>query len=148
MHNPAAQVRGAVEQLRKTARLEVLEVSSFYLTPPWGDEQQGDFVNAVVKGSTDLEPLDLLFHCQAIENAMGRKRDGRRWGPRVIDIDILLYGELQMNSGDLVIPHPRMHERGFVLVPMAELDDNVDIPGRGNVAFLLRKVDTTQIRRL
>lgn len=148
MGNPNAQVRGAVEQLRKTAQLEVLEVSSFYLTPPWGEEQQSDFVNAVVKISTRLEPLELLHHSQAIENAMGRKRDGRRWGPRVIDIDILLYADLQLNTDVLVVPHPRMHERAFVLLPMAEIDDSVDIPGHGKVALLLGKLDTEQIRRL
>jgi 2-amino-4-hydroxy-6-hydroxymethyldihydropteridine diphosphokinase len=146
LQKPAVQLREALKRLAETNGIEKLEASSFYRTPPWGDEHQDDFINAVVRIETSLEPLALLGELQSIENLMGRKRCGRRWGPRLIDIDLLLYGDSQLQLGELEIPHPRMHERAFVLVPLAELDPELEIPGRGPVENYLQQIDCSGIK--
>jgi len=142
------QLTEALGRLTETKGIGILRTSSFYRTPPWGDEQQDDFINAVVQIETSLEPLNLLGELKTIENLMGRKRSGRRWGPRLIDIDLLLYGDQQLYMDELEVPHPRMHERAFVLIPLAELDPELDIPGRGSVENLLQQVDCSGIKRL
>lgn len=148
LHQPVAQVRQALKQLNVVDGIEEITTSSFYRTPPWGDEQQDDFINAVMQIETSLEPVILLAKLQSVENAMGRQRGSRRWGPRLIDIDLLLYGDRQYHSDVLDIPHPRMHERAFVLVPLSELDANLEIPGRGAIKKFLRKLDCSGISRL
>ena len=89
LQQPVKQLNEALNRLGETDDLEVLRVSSFYRTPPWGDEEQNDFINAVAEIETSLDPLPLLRVLQSIENTMGRQRDGRRWGPRKIDLDLL-----------------------------------------------------------
>ena len=148
LQQPRLQISEAINRLENSRDLELLRISSFYRTPPWGDEQQDDFINAVVQIRTELEPGPLLRVLQAIENRMGRQRNTRRWGPRLIDIDLLLYGDLQYQSDKLEVPHARIHERAFVLVPLAELDAKLNIPGRGVVGQLLQKIDCSQIIRL
>ena len=145
---PGTQLREALDRLADSDQLDILKTSSFYCTPPWGDEQQDDFINAVVEIETSLDPDSLLRAMQSIENVMGRQRNGRRWGPRVIDIDLLLYGDLQYQSDDLEIPHPRMHERAFVLVPLCELDNSLEIPALGKVEKLLQHLDSSGIQQL
>ena len=146
--NPDARLREALDHLGHVDGIGVTGVSSFYRTPPWGDEQQDDFINAVVSIETALEPLALLAETQAIETRMGRKRSNRRWGPRIIDIDLLLYGDMTCSLDGLKIPHPRMHDRAFVLVPLAELDASLEIPGYGRVGELLKDMDCSDIHRL
>ena len=148
LQQPAIQLREALNRLAETSGIEVLGISSFYRTPPWGDEQQDDFVNAVVQIETSLEPVTLLRELQLVENLMGRKRSERRWGPRLIDIDVLLYDDQQLHLDELEIPHPRMHERAFVLIPLAELEPGLEIPGRGAVENFLRQIDCSNIRCL
>ena len=148
LQGPSSRLNEALESLRSNHHLDVLRCSSFYRTRPWGDEQQDDFINAVVEIETGLEPVPLLQELQAIENSMGRQRSGRRWGPRLIDLDLLLYGDRQLHTAELEIPHPRMYERAFVLVPLCELDDTVEIPGRGSAASLLERLDTSGISLL
>ncbi len=148
LHQPLLQLKLALEHLRQADGIDNLESSSFYRTPPWGDSQQAAFINAVVRLTTSLEPSSLLCLVQAIENDMGRIRTSRRWGPRLIDIDVLLYGGQCVKTADLEIPHPRMHERAFILVPMAELDVEMKIPGRGKIGNLLEQVDAKGICRL
>jgi len=145
LQQPVAQLRQALASLGEAGGLEVLRVSSFYSTPPWGDEQQDDFINAVVEIETSLDPIPLLRVLQSIENVMGRQRSGRRWGPRLIDIDLLLYGDQTFRSADLMVPHPRMHERAFVLIPISELDAELEIPGHGAVSELLQPLDVSGI---
>jgi len=146
LQQPVAQLLQALKRLSDTTGLEILRTSSFYRTPPWGDEQQDDFINAVVQIETSLEPIPLLHVLQSIENVMGRQRSGgRRWGPRLIDIDLLLYGKQQFQSAELEIPHPRMFERAFVLKPLSELDVNLEIPGHGLVGGLLQDLDCSGI---
>lgn len=148
LQQPVSQLRGALGKLGLAEGIEILNVSSLYRTPPWGDDQQADFVNAVVQAETELEPVPLLRLMQSIENDMGRQRNGRHWGPRVIDIDLLLYAELELQTEELVLPHPHMHERAFVLVPLCELDRSIRIPGHGVAEDLLQQLDTDGIVRL
>jgi 2-amino-4-hydroxy-6-hydroxymethyldihydropteridine diphosphokinase len=113
-------LRAAVRDLARTGALHVVRTSSVYETAPVGGPEQGDFLNAVVEISTDLEPRDLLEELQRIENELGRVRAVKD-GPRTIDLDLLLYGDKEIHEPDLMIPHPRMRERAFVVVPLLEL---------------------------
>jgi 2-amino-4-hydroxy-6-hydroxymethyldihydropteridine diphosphokinase len=128
--------------LRLTAR------SSDYATPPWGVEDQPPFVNCCVAVETTLMPQALLGRVQAVERALGRDRAReRRWGPRPIDIDILTYDDLILESATLTLPHPHLFERAFVLVPLAEIAPERLIAGR-RVRDAVARVDTTGIERL
>ena len=148
LQQPVAQLDDALRRLASHAEIALLKVSHFYRTPPWGDERQDEFINAVALVETGLDPVALLRVLQSIENDMGRQRGGRRWGPRIIDIDLLLYGDTSLRSPQLELPHPRMHERAFVMVPLCELDPTVDIPGHGAAGDLLPALDRTGISRL
>ena len=114
-----ATVRGAIAALSRLGR--VVRASSLYRTKPWGVIDQPDFVNAVVLLETTLEPHDLLDALKALERTFGRT-PSFRWGPRAADLDILTYDDRRIREPDLEIPHPRLFERGFVLVPLAEID--------------------------
>ena len=128
----------AVAALEELPNSSVEAVSSLYRTPPWGDTKQADFLNAVVRLRTGLAPVELLRVLLDIEDRLGRDRSGgRRWGPRRMDLDLLLHGDARLCTETLTLPHPRMHERAFVLVPLAELDANLEIPGHGTVAACL-----------
>ena len=109
----------AVESLEKSG-LRITKRSSLHETEPWGVKEQPKFINMAVEADTDLPPRELLLLLKKIEDAMGRERM-TRWGPRIIDLDILLYNDLQMKEPDLQIPHPLMHERDFVLEPLSEI---------------------------
>jgi 2-amino-4-hydroxy-6-hydroxymethyldihydropteridine diphosphokinase len=123
--------------------------SAFYRTPPWGNTEQPPFVNAVVELQTRLAPRVLLDLLIDIETRFGRDRsEGEKWGPREIDLDLLAYGEEQMDEPGLHLPHPHLHERAFVLVPLAEIAPRFDIVGVGRVSELLQKVDAGGIERI
>lgn len=126
----------AVELLQARRRVAVVRSSRVYETAPVGGPPQPDFLNAVVEVETELSPRELLQACLEVEGALGRVR-GERWGPRTIDVDILTYGREEVAEADLTVPHPRMHERGFVLVPLLELDADPPLPG-GRRAWRLR----------
>jgi 2-amino-4-hydroxy-6-hydroxymethyldihydropteridine diphosphokinase len=115
-----------------------------------GPSDQPDFVNAASVILTRLEPHDLMRGLQAIENAQGRRRDTARWGPRVLDLDLLVLGSLVVDEPDLRIPHPGIAERNFVLFPLADLAPNLHVPGRGSVQKLLAEIGTagSRIERL
>ena len=122
--------------------------SSDYRTPPWGVTDQAPFVNAVIAVATSLAPRDLLAHTQRCERALGRDRaHERRWGPRTIDIDILAYDDLVLADRDLILPHPHLFERAFVLVPLAEIAGDRQIAGV-RVSDALKRVDAGGIERL
>ena len=119
--------------------LRIAAASSVYETPPWGVADQPRFLNQVLDGRTTLSPRRLLHRCQEVETRLGRVRP-TRWGPRTIDVDILLYGDLEINEPDLVIPHPQLAHRAFVLVPLAELDAAFRVPGGDTIGSLLQAV--------
>ena len=110
----------ACRELAAHPSIQIIQASSLYETEPVGYQEQGWFLNQVMEMETTLTPEELLFFTQGIENELGRKRL-IRWGPRVIDLDILLYGNSVINTPDLIIPHPRMYVRQFVLVPLGEI---------------------------
>jgi 2-amino-4-hydroxy-6-hydroxymethyldihydropteridine diphosphokinase len=112
--------------------------SSLYRSAPLGPADQPDYVNAVMAIETTLPPLELLRALQAVEQAYGRVRSGERWGPRTLDLDILLYGAETLDSEALTIPHRGLAEREFVLYPLQEIAPDLDIPGRGRLADLVR----------
>lgn len=125
----------------------MLRCSSLYETEPVGPVEQGWFLNAVVEVETSLSPAGLLAACKRIEKRLGRK-PGIRWGPRAVDLDILLFDHLQLQADNLVIPHPRLRERAFVLVPLAELAPDLELPGGGSVKEALSSLrDPHQVRR-
>ncbi|BFT68791.1 MULTISPECIES: 2-amino-4-hydroxy-6-hydroxymethyldihydropteridine diphosphokinase [Paenibacillus] len=113
-------LQDAITALNQESGIVVTGLSSIYETEPVGYVDQSAFLNMVVQIQTVIPAEDLLFKLLAIENRLGRKRDVR-WGPRTIDLDLLLYGDEQLTTPDLIIPHPRMHERAFVLVPLSEV---------------------------
>lgn len=133
----SANLREAVRRLGALQGIQVLRSSSIYRTPPWGNENQDWFANGVIAVETTLEPEALLDAALGVERAMGRVRD-IRWGPRVIDIDLLLHGEARRAGDQLTLPHPAMHQRAFVLVPLAEIAPNLLLNGESVAAHLAR----------
>ena len=129
--------------------VRVVARSSIYETEPVGGPEQPWFLNQVIAVDTTLDPIALWERCAAVEIALGRARTGeQRWGPRTIDVDVLLYDELTLAHPDLEVPHPRMHERAFVLVPLAELAPGLQIPGHGSVESCVSASVDRQVVRL
>lgn len=136
-------LRSAFDAIAALPGTRLLARSRLYRTPAWGVEAQPDFLNAVALVHTTLAPRALLDALLGIERTHGRERaaDGTRWGPRTLDLDLLLHGETVLDTPALVLPHPQMHLRAFVLVPLAEVAGDALIPGRGRVRDLLQGLD-------
>ena len=133
----AATLREAIAELARLPRTELLRASRLYRTPAWGVTEQPDFINAVALVETTLPPRDLLDALLAIERSFGRTRlDGERWGPRTLDLDLLLHGDATIDEPGLRVPHPHLHERAFALLPLAEIAPESEIPGIGMVGKL------------
>jgi 2-amino-4-hydroxy-6-hydroxymethyldihydropteridine diphosphokinase len=132
-----ATIRRALELLAADGAIEVEAVSSLRETEPVGYVDQPRFLNGAAALRTELAPRAVLERLQQVEAALGRDRTGRRFGPRTIDLDLLLYDGVQVDEPGLEIPHPRLVERRFVLEPLAELDSTLEVPGRGSVQALL-----------
>ena len=130
-------IRRAVELLDGEPGVRVLDVSTFRETEPWGYTQQPPFLNGACAIETTLAPHELLDVLLTIEGVLGRRRDGHRYGPRAIDLDLLLYGDETVDLPDLAVPHPRLVERAFVLEPLAELDPELQLPDGRRVSELL-----------
>jgi len=145
--NPAATVRAAIQALRELPAVEFVAASSLYRTAPVGLKHQPDFINAVVELAADLPPGALLDALFGIEARFGRSRSVRN-APRTLDLDLLLYGEETSDDPRLTLPHPRLHERAFVLAPLAEIAPQLAIPGRGRVGDLLLRCAGQQIEKL
>jgi len=143
LDDPARQVRAALDALKRLPRSTFVGASRLYRTAPWGNADQPPFVNAAAAISTALPPRELLEALLAIERAQGRVRGGERWGPRVIDLDILVYGDARIDEPGLRVPHPHLAERPFALLPLADLDPALEIPGLGLVYALVQRVDAT-----
>lgn len=124
-----ANLRNALARLESEAEIELDAVSRFYRTEPWGQTDQDWFVNACAIGRTSMSPVDMLRRCKTLEIEIGRT-PGPRWGPRVIDIDLLFFGDMELRTDDLTLPHPEMFNRAFVLVPLAEIASDQSIAGR------------------
>lgn len=138
----------AIEQFCDGKDIRLLKRSSDYKTPPWGVTEQPPFINACIAVATDLSPRELLVRAQSVETAFGRDRAREQhWGPRALDIDILAYDEVMLTGPDLILPHPRLFERAFVLVPLAEIAPERVIAGT-LVREALAKVDKAGIERL
>ncbi|MCB5191389.1 2-amino-4-hydroxy-6-hydroxymethyldihydropteridine diphosphokinase [Methylobacillus arboreus] len=135
LRDPADEVTRAFAELNTLADTRLIRRSSLYRTAPVGYDNQPDFINAVAEVETSLSPLALLRAILHLENLHGRERPFPN-APRVLDLDLLLYDQLSVNSVELTLPHPRMHERGFVLLPLAEIAPDLEIPGHGLVANL------------
>lgn len=143
-----AQVLGAFDALAQLPDTRLLARSPLYLTPPWGVLEQPPFINAVAHIDTALSPHALLDALLAIERAAGRVRDGERWGPRTLDLDVLHLDGVMLSDGRLTLPHPRIRERAFVLLPLHDLAPGLQLPGQGQVANLLASLDTAGCERL
>ena len=141
LEQPLEQLQRALPELHGIARSSLQASSSFYVSSPMGPADQPDYVNSVAALRTELSPLNLLDQLQQIEQAHGRQR-GPRWGPRTLDLDLLLYGDQLILNDRLSVPHPGIGERAFVLLPLAELAPELEIPGLGIVSDLLAACDT------
>lgn len=138
-----AQLSFAVEQLSAHPQIEMGRKSSIYQTAPWGVTEQDDFYNAVVEIFTDLSPWQLLKVTQRIEAAAGRQRVVH-WGARELDIDMLMYGEAVIETGELQVPHQYIKERLFFLLPLQEIVGDMEIPYKGNLALIINALSETQ----
>ncbi|MDD3023913.1 MAG: 2-amino-4-hydroxy-6-hydroxymethyldihydropteridine diphosphokinase [Syntrophomonadaceae bacterium] len=120
----------ALRSMRSIIGINIKKISSLYISEPWGYLEQPDFINQVIEIETEISARELLHNLQNIEIKMGRQRI-KKWGPRVIDLDILLYGDEEINTSELIIPHPYMRERLFVLLPLQEINSELVFPGDG-----------------
>ncbi|TRW91326.1 2-amino-4-hydroxy-6-hydroxymethyldihydropteridine diphosphokinase [Candidatus Methylobacter oryzae] len=146
--NPADQVRSARTAIMQTPGIKETAFSSLYHSPPMGPQDQPDYVNAVMCVATKLPPIDLLHCLQRIENNHGRVRKAERWGARTLDLDMLIYDDQLINIPELIVPHPGLAERAFVLYPLFEIAPQLMIPGKGNIADLLAQCPMNELRRL
>ncbi|MEX2612878.1 MAG: 2-amino-4-hydroxy-6-hydroxymethyldihydropteridine diphosphokinase [Gaiellaceae bacterium] len=131
----------AADLLAADPGIEVLEISQLRETEPVGDVEQPSFLNGAVAVETTLSPRELLDVLLHVERELGRVRDGERWGPRTIDLDLLLYGDEIVDEDGLRVPHPRLHERRFALEPLVDLEPELEIPGLGRVSDSLTGLD-------
>ena len=144
-----ATLRSAVQALAGLPETRVLQVSSLYRTPAWGLQQQADFINGAALLETRLEARELLEALLGVERDFGREREaGSRWGPRTLDLDLLLYGDAVIGEPGLQVPHPHLHERAFALVPLLEIAPDILIPGQGRARDALSSLDISAIESL
>lgn len=148
LDNPCHQLQQAIKALQNLRLTQYCQCSSFYSSTPMGPQDQDDFINAVVEINTELTPIELLNELQVIEHQQGRVRL-KHWGPRTIDLDILIFGDEMMQTDELVIPHPGLAERNFVLYPLAELvNKNFIVPGKGKLNKLMQQVSADGLTKL
>ena len=145
--NPKQQLLNAIQSVDNQTTINLLKTSHFYQTKAIGPGDQPDYINAAIKVETSLSANQLLLTLQNIENQQGRVRK-ERWGARTLDLDILVFDQLIENSENLTLPHPRAHERAFVLAPLNDLDANLVIPKLGNISNLLANCSMQGIVKL
>jgi 2-amino-4-hydroxy-6-hydroxymethyldihydropteridine diphosphokinase len=133
-------IRRALELLAESDGVEVLGVSELRVTAPVGVVDQPDFLNGAAVVETALDPRALLERLLEIERLLGRRRERARWGPRAIDLDLLVYGAARVDEPGVTVPHPRLHERRFALEPLAEIAPGLVVPGRGSVEEILAEL--------
>lgn len=147
LQDPAQQILRAFEELNGLPHTRVIAKSALYRTAPVGYDNQPDFVNAAAEISTELEPVALLHALLDLETAHGRERPFPN-APRVLDLDLLFYDDLEMHDPELTLPHPRLHERGFVLFPLADIAPEFLVPGKGTVRALLAVLPDQGVQRM
>jgi 2-amino-4-hydroxy-6-hydroxymethyldihydropteridine diphosphokinase len=145
--DPKNQVEQAIHTFAKSTDMQLNKQSSLYRTAPVGYDNQPDFINAVIEIKTNLSPLELLHHLFEIENKQGRERPFPN-APRVLDLDLLIYDQVKMETGELNLPHPRMHERGFVMLPFAEIAPDVMIGNYGLAKTLAHQCQNQGVFKL
>ncbi|MEM7292019.1 MAG: 2-amino-4-hydroxy-6-hydroxymethyldihydropteridine diphosphokinase [Pseudomonadota bacterium] len=148
LDNPRQQVEQAIQALGQLPATRLQAASPLYRSAPIGQPGQADYINAVAALYTELEAESLLDALQATEHVQGRVRDGTRWGSRTLDLDILLYGDAQIDTARLTVPHPELTNRPFVMEPLYALDPDLEIPGCGALSHLRTQVDCTDLERL
>lgn len=140
---PHNQVERGLHGLAGLPLSQLLSRSHLYRSAPWGVRDQPEFINAVAGIETALSPQELMQAMLAIERDFGRDRSGDRWGPRVLDLDLLLFADRVIDEPGLRVPHPHLHERAFVLLPLAEIAPALQVPKRGSISDLLAQVDAS-----
>lgn len=145
--DPLHQVQSALDALAAIPDSQLIATSAFYRTPPYGPADQPDYLNAAIALDTALAPETLLDHTQRIELEQGRVRKAERWGPRTLDLDILLFGDLTLNTARLTVPHYDMKNRAFMLLPLAEIAADLHFPDGESVADCLARLDSSEIQR-
>jgi 2-amino-4-hydroxy-6-hydroxymethyldihydropteridine diphosphokinase len=148
LDDPRAQVLSAFKKLADVPNTRVVVTSPLYGSRPFGPVDQPDYVNAVAGILTQLDSRTLLTHLRGIESATGRPDQRQKWGPRVIDLDVLVYGRERCETSDLVLPHPGIVERNFVLYPLADIAPDLDVPGLGRVSELKSRLASDGLHRL
>lgn len=146
--NPTSQIRSGFTELSRITQSHVEACSSLYRTAPVGRQDQPDFINAVCRLRTKLAPTVLMQMLLEIEQRHGRVREGEQGGPRTLDLDLLLYGSETIQTEKLTVPHPRLHERAFVLYPLFELEPALEIPSHGTVRELLKNRSGQTVQKL
>lgn len=144
--DPLHQVQSALDALAAIPQSRLVACSSLYRTPPYGPPDQPDYLNAAVALDTELSPEALLDHTQRIELEQGRVRKDHRWGPRTLDLDIMLFGDLTLATARLTVPHYDMHNRAFMLLPLLEIAPALCLPDGTRIADLLAPLDSSEIR--
>ena len=148
LQDPAAQITRAFAELAALPETQLVARSPLYMSPPMGPQDQPDFINAAAALVTGLASEALLQALLGIERAHGRVRDSARWGPRSLDLDMLLYADRVQHGPGLVLPHPGLHERAFVLYPLADIAPQAIVPGHGTVEALRARHPQARVRRL
>jgi 2-amino-4-hydroxy-6-hydroxymethyldihydropteridine diphosphokinase len=147
LNNPKQQIKDALIALNTTKDVKVVGLSSLYQSKPVDGSKQPDYINAMCQVNTHLTALELLYVCQDIETKQHRVRE-KKWGARTIDLDIILYGTQVIASKQLMIPHPEMMNRAFVLVPLSELESDLKVPVLGLLSELIDILDTSELIKL
>lgn len=148
LSNPRVQVSHAAKEIANISSSHVIALSALYLSKPMGPQDQSDYINAVIALETSLSALQLLDSLQAIENAAGRVRKDNRWGARILDCDILLFGNESIENDRLTVPHYGMKVREFVLLPLAEIAPNLHLPDGTSINLLASEINNNGIVKL
>ena len=148
LQGPVKQLEKTFEELNAIPVTRLMKQSSLYRSEPFGGVEQPDFVNAVAALLTQLSAQDLLRELQRIENERGRERGDVRWGPRILDLDLLVYSDQVIDESDLSVPHPGISERNFVLLPLGEIAPKLTVPGLGQISNIDTSCSEPQISRI
>lgn len=146
LSDPENQIKSAVADIENLANCTLTQVSSLYFSRPMGPQDQPDYMNAVAEIDTSLSALSLLDKLQGIENKAGRIRKDNRWGPRILDLDILLFGDTTINTERLIVPHYGLKEREFVLIPLYEINHSLLLPSGESIKELRHNIDANGLK--